>query len=1164
MKILKYFLLSMALGFSHIGETQILPSPDATAMAQGINTPVNLSSGVASVSVSLYNVQANNGAQIPVSLEYNTSPIKVKQVASSVGLGWRLVAGGAITRVVKGQPDLETAAVDLSSQSGFGLYKDLVKRDKDGEKDIFYFSYPGNSGRFFMYDGNPRTPDRPDQSPFIPLPWQEIKIEGGLGGWEITDPYGNKYLFGNSVASREISRTNSSDENGVYDPAEEKVYISTWYLTEIIYLNQPAAKSIKFEYTGGANFTDESVLTVGDFITGCHVSEEVFGNYYFTPYTTLSTLSPESVKRFKTNVTNQNRYLKKIIFPKGELLFEYEFNRLDGIGLGRLKSVNLMDTESKIIDGYSFNTGYFDANDSYFKESTYQSVNGFCNDAKCKRLKLNSIDRIVNGHSIKIRSFEYTNNKVFSEEYGHDLYELPPRDSYYVDHFGGFTGGVVSGKYSPFPYLDLSFENDDSKLYKVKLGHIDRSVRLSAKANLLSKIYTEAGGFNEINYKVQNGTLVVESIKSYVSEEVPVAEKSFEYFQPSNYTASSYHTVEAEYNDECTYFLNDESRTEEFTFHILRVYSNSLSDLFDLNGSNRIFGKVRERNLVTGGYIDHEFIGFNEREEQAGIKGSFRINYDNDTNVLIKELESSDPPFGNNDLSYFDLGVEYKTSTYDASGNLLNDVIQEVVKDSEIQYVQKNIAISDKRKVTNKKTDYIKVEYNIYSRPVWVTKTTSNSYEDGKSLTSNQNIIYHDKYRSVPFQTITVDPSETETRTTIRYPDDILNSSILNNPTAVLATLKQMKELHAILLPIETISEIKPNGNGDFKVLGASYVTYKSQYSNSFIVPYQSFWLKSENLISDFQLALLEENDIKIDGRYGEAIGTIEAYDSNGNVTSTRGGNGLTITNSYDILGNYLLSTSTYDFKTTYVHLPLVGISKVIDPNNKTTKYEYDHYNRLKLIRDHNDNIIERYRYNSIGEDNNLSSDFYVSAHTQDGITLAAPVFYGQTLYSWDFGDGTKLNTNEPTITHSFSGKTSSNVSLTLTNPEYEASNLSSKTNKVYVSGLTITDAKQVDLCENASTVQFAISGADECGSLLANWYYKIGSGNWIQIDTGSIEYDGRVLNFYNFSKTNPQQIAIKCEIKACQGCLIQNGTELQSSMITGFSNINCMQDTPY
>lgn len=94
---------------------QSFPSPDAYQMIKNIAIPVNLYNGTASVNVPLHVVEANNGAKVPISLQYNTSGIKVQEVAGVAGLGWNLIAGGQLSRVMRGQPDeLRTYASELN------------------------------------------------------------------------------------------------------------------------------------------------------------------------------------------------------------------------------------------------------------------------------------------------------------------------------------------------------------------------------------------------------------------------------------------------------------------------------------------------------------------------------------------------------------------------------------------------------------------------------------------------------------------------------------------------------------------------------------------------------------------------------------------------------------------------------------------------------------------------------------------------------------------------------------------------------------------------------------------------------------------------------------------------------------------------------------------
>ena len=82
----------------------LTPEADAAAIGRYGDYPVDLSTGVPSINIPLYEIDVN-GFRLPISISYHASGNKVDDIASTVGLGWVLNAGGAVTRTVNGYQD---------------------------------------------------------------------------------------------------------------------------------------------------------------------------------------------------------------------------------------------------------------------------------------------------------------------------------------------------------------------------------------------------------------------------------------------------------------------------------------------------------------------------------------------------------------------------------------------------------------------------------------------------------------------------------------------------------------------------------------------------------------------------------------------------------------------------------------------------------------------------------------------------------------------------------------------------------------------------------------------------------------------------------------------------------------------------------------------------
>ena len=85
-------------------KNKLPPSPTAAGLGQYGEVPVSLYNGMPQVNVPITQLSGND-MTMPISLSYHASGNKVNQIASWVGLGFSLNAGGVITREIRDQPD---------------------------------------------------------------------------------------------------------------------------------------------------------------------------------------------------------------------------------------------------------------------------------------------------------------------------------------------------------------------------------------------------------------------------------------------------------------------------------------------------------------------------------------------------------------------------------------------------------------------------------------------------------------------------------------------------------------------------------------------------------------------------------------------------------------------------------------------------------------------------------------------------------------------------------------------------------------------------------------------------------------------------------------------------------------------------------------------------
>jgi len=242
-----------------------VPSPTAASLGKFGDIPVAHYTGLPQISIPLFTAKGKT-LELPISLEYHASGIKLEEIGGWVGVGWALEAGGVITRTVHGIVDEQFEGY---FNTGRTFYNDanwttsppwaLIQNIRDNktidpEPDQFFFNFAGQSGEMV---GGPISASTDTPNVYLTIPYRKWRIVPHLGAdpfsgmpiitdWVITTENGTKYTF--AAPEVHLDRTSQWLGGGGHD---SKPYASAWYLTEI---HSPGGDVITLQY---ADYTAE-------------------------------------------------------------------------------------------------------------------------------------------------------------------------------------------------------------------------------------------------------------------------------------------------------------------------------------------------------------------------------------------------------------------------------------------------------------------------------------------------------------------------------------------------------------------------------------------------------------------------------------------------------------------------------------------------------------------------------------------------------------------------------------------------------------------------------------------------------------------------------------------------------------------------------------------
>jgi YD repeat-containing protein len=960
-------------------------------------------------------------------------------------------------------------------------------------------------------------------------------------------------------------------DNGVaafgLDTVENKqTFTSSWYLTKV---ESPNGDFINLEYenadikylTGRTiDVTQLNLDVYNDGVTNIFATD-----YYNDVLPSISATGLYQGQRFTITTSKSTINSKKLLSitaATGEkVFFQSTTARPDLVGAKRLESIKIINSSNEWIKTYNFNyelsisdpelyfyefkvlderTGKFRyphefmrdsvTNNNYYLNYIYSAV-PFEGDwlammiADHYRMFLSGItETFFGGTTRDLVSFEYNTN-----------YILPVRLSakqdyygYYNNNFAGHTLRNMNYRDSwgdpvPLPVVFASLYIVDQELYMRPTETNHSSVTEKAKAGVLKNIFYRNGSKISIEYEHNQGLRV----------------SKISYFPDKNISSS----------EDINYVYNDPQPASfgaKFSnaFPVMTIgggrrrasiYSSSVPVNQSLNKTKGGFvgyGLVEKVRTGLGKEIfEFSHPGSNPDTDylRYGVENS-----ENSVNGTAIQLNTCDcfPYAPKNNVDY-QRGLLKKVTVKNQAGQTLkSDTYNYNINPS--GYIPKIIyGLKPGRYVFDGIPIFIAAFYHYKTDWVYLDNVESKLYDqadpgnEAKSAITTTHYHYYRPGESTPVSdllarkvSITL-PTGEKLITETKFPGDYIFTGLPTGSDAVGISLLKSKKIESV--PIESMSYLeKSNGSETVKyLLGASLSKFKQFYTGKVFL-WEHYKLKA-GIGSSFTTypwsTINESNSFSwTNGTNFKLVKSINSYDTFGNPLTETGEDGIQQTYTWGYNSSLLTSLThnagTYQHQTAYVYKPLVGVTQVTDPNSRNSKYTYDKFNRLRLEKDHDDQITARYRYHYKDEtDGFTNASIYTSGCPISGqsVTFSSyeNVEYGETVYDWNFGDGSTAS-GTTAVSHTFSSQGTYNVTVTKRNPEY-ADFTTQKTLTIYrpvtaVNGST-TGPTSYDICtltppsQSTTLTAFFKNGIHAAGDAFSViWEYRFNGGQWITI----------------------------------------------------------------
>lgn len=454
-------------------------SPEAEAFAKYGDTEVSLYTGTPNINIPLYTISGRE-FNLPINLTYDGSAIKVNQMATWVGLGWNLNAGGRVTRIANGLPDdyiqgdytttlspgirnqmigyineHTTFASSVDVTNYFEFLSQVSKNFIDTQPDYFMISAPGLNATV-VFDNNEAGTNNEAKALNNPRIKVEPVLSGGttpnITSWKVTGEDGTVYHFNiQETTTRQGDDSAPQGQGGILIE-----YASSWVLTKI---ESPNKKDeFNFNYVDFGNLTDEYPGH-----TATMAINTVFPSTTYYP-------NPDIENNFLPNYKIKQKFLTSIIHNSKTIVSTQFGTRFDQSINSSLARIDIFDRDTNPLKIIEFDYTYFNLDGTPLGQKPINEV----------RLKLDNIF---------IKGKDNSAHQTYSFEYI-DPDDVPIRNSKDQDYLGYYNGANNNDLY---PYVAI-----DGNIYE---GANRLSNSSHAQKGMLNKITYPTGGYTEFEYE---------------------------------------------------------------------------------------------------------------------------------------------------------------------------------------------------------------------------------------------------------------------------------------------------------------------------------------------------------------------------------------------------------------------------------------------------------------------------------------------------------------------------------------------------------------------------------------------------------------------------------------------------------------------------------------